>query len=64
MLILEDELQRIQLTGNIEVGAFVTGVVLALLGYKDDTDKFFVEEICPAHISSIMPEKCSFPSNK
>lgn len=32
MLILEDEMQRIQLLGNLPVHEYVTGIVLAVLG--------------------------------
>lgn len=53
-MILEDELQRILLVGNTNVGEFVTGVVVALLGYEDDTGKFIVEDICPANMPVIM----------
>lgn len=53
-LILEDELQRILLIGKIDVGQFVTGVVVALLGYEDDSGKFFVEEACSANMPLAM----------
>jgi len=33
-IILEDELQRITLIGNINKDLFVTGIVIAILGYK------------------------------
>lgn len=63
-LILEDELQRILLIGNIQAGEFVTGVVLALLGYEDDTGKFFVEEICPADMPINSSDNFHFSSLK
>lgn len=59
-MILEDELQRILLVGNIHSGEFVTGVVIALLGHEDDSGKFVVEDICPASIPSLAPCKLSF----
>jgi DNA polymerase delta subunit 2 len=31
-IVLEDEIQRVKLTGNINVGELVTGVVVAVLG--------------------------------
>jgi DNA polymerase delta subunit 2 len=61
ILILEDELQRILLVGNTNVGEFVTGVVVALLGYEDDSGKFIVEDICPANMPVVVtPQKISF----
>nr|BAN21036.1 DNA polymerase delta small subunit [Riptortus pedestris] len=45
-LILEDELQRIVLVGNIDVNLLVTGVVCGVLGAEDSTGKFNVEDIC------------------
>jgi len=50
------------LVGNIQPGDFVTGVVLALLGFEDDSGKFNVEDICCADIpisksSSILPSE-------
>jgi DNA polymerase delta subunit 2 len=45
-LILEDELQRIILIGNIKVSELCTGFVVALLGYEDDNSKFFIEDYC------------------
>lgn len=58
LLILEDELQRILLVGNINAGDFVTGVVVALLGHEDDSGKFIVEEVCPANMPiMVTPEK-------
>jgi len=60
LLILEDELQRILLVGNIQSGEFVTGVVIALLGHEDDSGKFVVEDICPASIPSLTPSNLTF----
>ncbi|KAL1129304.1 hypothetical protein AAG570_013833, partial [Ranatra chinensis] len=45
-LILEDELQRIRLLGNIDVGKTVTGIVCAVIGAEDGTGKFNVEDCC------------------
>lgn len=64
LLILEDELQRILLVGNINAGYFVTGVVLGLLGHEDDSGKFVVDEICPADMPTVNPEKITFTSPK
>jgi len=47
-LILEDETQRIVLVGNINVHAFVTGVVIAVLGTESEGGKFTVEDHCTA----------------
>ena len=65
LLILEDELQRILLAGNICVNEYVTGVVLALLGHEDDSGKFFVEEVCPADIpNQVVPSTVNFTGNR
>ena len=45
-LVLEDQGQRICLTGDILVDELVTGVTIALLGYINDNGKFRVEEYC------------------
>lgn len=45
-LILEDELQRIVLIGNVDVNSVVTGVVCGVLGTEDASGKFNVEDIC------------------
>lgn len=37
-LVLEDELQRIQLVGNVDVQRFVTGIVVAVLGIEREDD--------------------------
>ena len=43
---LEDEAQRINLTGDIPVDDLVTGIAIALMGYTNDDGKFHVEECC------------------
>lgn len=50
-LILEDELQRIRLVGNLDVHLVVTGVVCAVLGHEDGDGKFLVEDYCWAGLS-------------
>ena len=45
-LILEDEVQRITLTGNLPSRDLVTGVVVALLGRDLHNGCFNVEEYC------------------
>ncbi len=45
-LVLEDEAQRINLTGDIPVDELLTGITIALLGKSDDSGKFHVEEYC------------------
>ncbi|XP_068244383.1 DNA polymerase delta subunit 2 [Palaemon carinicauda] len=45
-IILEDELQRIQLVGNVDVPKLVTGVTCAVLGKEGTGGKFEVEEVC------------------
>lgn len=47
-------MQRILLVGNTNVGEFVTGVVIALLGHEDDSGKFIVEDICPADMPVVV----------
>ncbi|KDR14460.1 DNA polymerase delta subunit 2 [Zootermopsis nevadensis] len=50
-LILEDELQRIRLVGNLDVHLVVTGVVCAVLGNEDGDGKFLVDDYCWAGVS-------------
>ena len=45
-LILEDELQRIVLIGNISISEMCTGFVIAVLGYEDEESKFYIEDYC------------------
>ena len=44
-LILEDDLQRIKLRGQVEVSKLVTGVVAAFRGRETEKGKFDVKEI-------------------
>ncbi|KAL5019253.1 hypothetical protein ScPMuIL_004975 [Solemya velum] len=57
-LILEDELQRIVLIGEIDVQKSVTGVVAAVYGVEPDDDrgKFHVEDVCYHELPS-QPER-------
>ncbi|CAB3365521.1 Hypothetical predicted protein [Cloeon dipterum] len=45
-LVLEDELQRITLSGVIDAHKMVTGIVLAALGMDDKQGTFTVEDYC------------------
>ncbi|KAG8190536.1 hypothetical protein JTE90_004111 [Oedothorax gibbosus] len=45
-LILEDNLQRVVICGNIDPHAHVTGVNIALKGHTDESGKFFVDDFC------------------
>ncbi|KAL4239352.1 DNA polymerase delta subunit 2 [Mactra antiquata] len=47
-LLLEDELQRIELIGELKKETSVTGVIVALYGKEpeDDKGKFYVEDYC------------------
>ncbi|XP_055542140.1 DNA polymerase delta subunit 2 [Wyeomyia smithii] len=44
ILILEDALQRIRLTGKLNVHTTVTGIVCAVLGYEDCDGRFQVDD--------------------
>lgn len=56
-LIIEDDGESIAVTGNINAGDFVTGVVVALLGRPiDDCSKFFVFDICYAEPNMLILE--------
>ena len=50
--------------GNIQPGEFVTGVLVALLGYEDDSGKFHVEDICTADIPIAQPSTIEFNEPK
>lgn len=56
-LILEDELQRILLVGELSCLAVVTGVIVAVLGQEpeDDRGKFHVEDYCFQHLPDQVP---------
>lgn len=45
-LVIEDESERVALTGNIPVGTSVTGTIIALCGHTTEDGKFYVEEYC------------------
>ncbi|XP_065065704.1 DNA polymerase delta subunit 2-like [Rhopilema esculentum] len=45
-LIIEDESQRVSLTGDIPIQTCVTGTIIAVLGHEIDGGKFFVEDYC------------------
>ncbi|CAF3675533.1 unnamed protein product [Adineta steineri] len=45
-LILEEETQRIELNGKIDVDQFVTGIVMAIRGYEDEKGVFIVKDYC------------------
>ncbi|GFU41062.1 DNA polymerase delta subunit 2 [Nephila pilipes] len=45
-LMLEDDLQRVVLCGNIDPQTHVTGVNIAVLGYTEESGNFFVEDHC------------------
>ncbi|XP_067087212.1 DNA polymerase delta subunit 2 [Osmerus mordax] len=54
-LILEDELQRIKLEGNINADKFVTGSVIAIYGAEKNYGKFTVEDFCTADLPPQSP---------
>uniref|UniRef100_A0A8B9I6L7 DNA polymerase delta subunit 2 n=1 Tax=Anser brachyrhynchus TaxID=132585 RepID=A0A8B9I6L7_9AVES len=54
-LILEDELQRIKLVGNVEVSKMVTGTILAVYGSEQEDGGFLVEELCFAELPQPLP---------
>ncbi|KAK2156975.1 hypothetical protein LSH36_201g02010 [Paralvinella palmiformis] len=57
-LILEDDLQRILLQGDIDVHKSTTGVIVAVCGQEpeDNRGKFFVEEYCYQELP-LQPER-------
>ncbi|XP_069170997.1 DNA polymerase delta subunit 2 [Procambarus clarkii] len=56
-IILEDEVQRIQLVGNIDVPKLITGLVSAVLGKEGDGGKFIVEDVCFAGLPTPVPRE-------
>ena len=62
-LILEDELQRVPLTGDISVGEMISGTVVALYGHQPEehTGKFFVKGIAYPNMAVQVPHPVSEP---
>ncbi|CAF4542860.1 unnamed protein product, partial [Rotaria magnacalcarata] len=58
-LILEEESQRIELNGNIDINQFVTGIVIAVHGYENDRGVFIVKDYCFKDLS--IPKTLSPP---
>jgi len=62
-LILEDELQRVALTGDIAVGEMISGTVVALYGRQPEEymGKFYVKGIAYPNIPDQVPRPVSEP---
>lgn len=56
-IVLEDEVQRIQLIGNIGISKLVTGLVVAVLGKACEGGKFDVEDMCFAGLPEPGPRE-------
>ncbi|KAG0723612.1 DNA polymerase delta subunit 2 [Chionoecetes opilio] len=56
-IVLEDEVQRIQLVGNIDTPTLVTGLVGAILGKASEGGKFEVEDTCFAGLPDPGPRQ-------
>ncbi|XP_026461933.1 DNA polymerase delta small subunit-like [Ctenocephalides felis] len=65
ILILEDELNRIRLIGDIDIHQIATGVVCAVLGCECADGKFLIDTIIFSHCESIrsmiLPKKSTNP---
>jgi len=62
-LILEDELQRVALTGDIAVGEMISGTVVALYGHQPEeySGKFYVKGIAHPNMADQVPRPVSEP---
>ena len=62
-LILEDELQRVALTGDVVVGEMISGTVVALYGRQPEeyAGKFFVKGITYPNMPAQVPRPVSEP---
>lgn len=62
-LILEDELQRVALTGDIDVGQMISGTVVALYGRQPEEfmGKFFVKGVTYSTLPSQVPRQVLEP---